>query len=310
MVDPDIFRLSHEVESALADGRPVVALESSVISQGLPRPKNLAAAIACEQAVRDAGAVPATIAVVDGLVRVGLDRPDLDRLAGEDGIGKAGARDLGWAVTTGATLATTVGATITIAHAVNIAVMATGGVGGIHRGYEHHADASHDLTALAQTPVVVVSAGFKSILDLPRTLEVLETMGVAVVGFGTSRLPDFYSRDSGFEIPRANDARQVASMLRSQVRLGLSSAIVVANPPPVELSFARGELHDMVTKAVQASAAAGVAGKSLTPYLLGQIATLSGGRSIELNVALLLSNARVGAEIAGAVALEVSRAES
>jgi pseudouridylate synthase len=300
--DSTIVELSREVDEAIAGRRPVVALESSVIAQGLPRPVNFEAALQVEAVVREAGATPATVAAVDGKIRAGLTRDEIERLAFTDGIEKAGARDLGRAVATGATMATTVGASLVIGWAAGIRVLATGGIGGVHRGVEESGDVSHDLQALSTTPMVTVSAGFKSILDLPRTLELLETLGVAIVGYQTDSLPDFYGLDSGFGVPRISDAGQVARMLAAQRELGLRSGIVVVNPPPAELAFGREELTDLVTAAVSSARGAGIHGKESTPYLLAQVAERSGRRSVALNVALLVSNATVAAEIARAVA--------
>lgn len=303
---PDSMGVQEEVAVALTEGRPVVALESSVIAQGLPRPANVEAAMGCEAAIRSEGAVPATIAVIDGLVKVGLSAAEIEWLASGTKVEKAGARDLGRAVASGASMATTVGATVIVARRTGIRVMATGGVGGAHRGVQLTGDVSNDLHALAATPVVVVSTGFKSILDLPRTLESLETLGVSLIGFQTANLPDFYRTSSGFVVPRLDTEEGVARMRTAQDSLGLTQAIVVANPPPVELAFSDRTLTAMVESATRSAAREGIAGKSLTPYLLGKIAELSGGRSVALNIALLVSNASLAARISSALARLVS----
>jgi pseudouridine-5'-phosphate glycosidase len=296
-----IVRASGEVQQALADGKPVLALESSVISQGLPRPRNLEAALSCEEAARRLGVVPATTAVIDGTIRVGLTEAELERMANSNGIGKAGSRDLAAAAASGQTMATTVGASITLARLAGIEVMATGGIGGVHRGYNHQMDVSHDLTALATTPCIVVCAGFKSILDLPRTLEMIETLGISLVGLETSQLPDFYSRDSGFQVPSMSVSR-VAATWRVQRELGLTTAMVVANPPPEHLALEHTEMDAMVEAALAQAESKSVHGKDVTPFLLERIAQTSSGRSVELNVELLRSNVMAGARIALAIA--------
>jgi pseudouridine-5'-phosphate glycosidase len=293
--------LSTEVEQALHTGAPLVALESSVIAQGLPRPTNFAAALQMEAAVREGGAIPATLAVVDGSVYVGLDRDQIERLAFSDGIEKAGLRDLGWALATGATMATTVGSSLGIAHRVGIRVMATGGIGGVHRGAPETGDISNDLHVLATAPCVTVCSGMKSILDLSRSMEYLETLGVPVVGYKTQTLPNFYGLDSGIAVPGVNDPPAVVRMLLAQEELRLPNGIVVVNPPPEEYAFSADELDRLVADAEQAAADQGVSGKAVTPFMLAHIAAATDGRSVTLNVALLRSNATLAAEIAEAL---------
>lgn len=297
-----IITLSEEAETALSEGRAVVALESSVIAQGLPRPTNFDAAIEVERAIRDAGAVPATLAVVDGVIHAGLSRDQIEYLASTNGIGKAGARDLSLATACEQTVATTVSASLVIARTAGIRVFATGGVGGVHRNSELTGDVSSDLYVMARTPVVTVSSGFKSILDLPRTIELLETLGVLVLGFKTESLPDFYGLESGFSVPLLNGPSDIASVFRQQRALGYDSGLLVVNPPPAKLALPRDELSDLVSGALRSAAAKGVNGKDVTPYLLRHMAHASDGRTVALNVALLVSNARVAAEIAVALA--------
>ena len=300
MIEGTGLAVSHEVAEALESRQPVVALESSVIAQGLPRPLNLEAAKRIETTIREAGAVPATLAILEGVPTVGVDPAALERLAFEDGIEKAGARDLGRAIATRSTMATTVGSSLVIANAAGIKVFATGGIGGVHRGAEETGDISNDLHILSTTPLVTVSAGFKSILDLPRTLEYLETLGVPVVGFKTTALPDFYGVDSGFSVPNVSDAAGVVRMLDTSRSFGLPAGLVVVNPPPATYALNREELRIMVNNALVAAKDAGVTGKNVTPFLLSQMANESDGRTVTLNIELLVSNARVAAEIAAA----------
>jgi pseudouridine-5'-phosphate glycosidase len=299
---PRLIQISPEVAAAVVDGRGVVALESSVISQGLPRPHNLETALACESAVRETGAIPATTAVINGTVKVGLTQPELQRLALEDGIVKAGTRDLAYAAIMGVSAATTVGATIALANMSGIRVMATGGIGGVHRGYENHGDVSHDLTQLTTSPVIVVSAGFKSILDLPRTLEWLETLGVSVYGFQTEQLPNFYSAYSGFSVPRLDTFQSVADAYLAGIEFNPGHGMVVTNPPPPSLAFTPSELDEIVNRALIESESAGVTGKQVTPDLLRRIGESSAGRSIELNKRLLIANALLAGDVAQSLA--------
>jgi pseudouridine-5'-phosphate glycosidase len=290
--------LAAEVSAALAAGRPVVALESTIIAHGLPRPRNLAVAEELEAIVRDRGAVPATIAVFEGVPAVGLDRAGLERLAGEE-MAKLSVRDLGLAAARGASGATTVASTAYLAARAGIRVFATGGLGGVHRGADF--DESADLTTLATTPIVVVSAGVKSILDVGATLERLETLGIAVVGYRTSRVPGFYVADGGFDVDwRVEGPDEVAAALAAADGLGLGSALLVANPIPVADELGR-ETHDRaLAEGLRAAEAAGVRGKPVTPFLLEHMRVATGGASLEANVAAVRSNAAVAAEIARA----------
>lgn len=295
VIDPEVAR-------ALAEGRPVVALESTLICHGLPRPRNLHLARAVEAAVRAEGAVPATVAVVDGAVRLGLDAATLQRLAEAEGVAKCSPRDLPLAMARGGLGATTVAGTIRVAAALGVRVMATGGIGGVHRGGETSLDVSADLFELARSGVAVVCSGAKVILDLPRTLEVLETLGVPVAAFGTGEFPAFYARASGLPVPRLDDLEELAALVRAQAALGWPSGLVIANPPPAELALPRGELEAWIGDALAEARARGVRGGAETPALLAALARLSGGRTVALNEALVLANARLAARLAAALA--------
>ncbi len=287
-----------EVAAALRAGGPVVALESTIVSHGLPRPDNLRIAREIEAVVRDEGAVPATIALVDGEVRIGLDDLALDAIALRDGVVKCSTRDLAIAAARGATGATTVAATAHLAAQAGIELFATGGLGGVHREASATWDESADLVGLARTPITVVCAGVKSILDVPATLERLETLGVSVVGFGTDRFPGFYLRDSGHPVPwRVDSVAEVVGILRARALLDLEgSALVLANPIEDELPR---ELHDATLReALAAADAAGIHGRDVTPFLLGRFHERTGGASLDANVRLVLANARLAARIA------------
>ena len=294
-----MLRVADEVAAALADGRPVVALESTIIAHGLPRPDNLRVAAEIEDAVRSSGAVPATVAVLDGEVRVGLDEAALERIALEAGVEKLSLRDLGLGAASGRPGATTVAATAHAAALAGIGAFATGGLGGVHRGAATTFDESADLTALAATPVVVVCAGVKSILDVGATLERLETLSVPVVGYRTDRLAGFYLSDAGHPVPwRADAPAEVAAMQRARRALRLPQALVVANPlPPAEQIDP--ELHERVlADALAAADAAGATGKAATPFVLSRLHEGTAGESLRANVTLVLRNAALAAEIA------------
>jgi pseudouridine-5'-phosphate glycosidase len=294
--------IADEVRAALAGRRAVVALESTIIAHGLPWPDNLGLARDLHGAVRAAGAVPAMIAVIDGRIRIGLDDAALERLAKADGVDKISRRDLPVVVARGGDGATTVASTMICAHLAGIRVFATGGIGGVHRGAESSFDVSADLDELARTPVAVVSAGAKSILDLPKTLEVLETRGVPVIGYGTSRFPAFYTADSGLKVPhRADTPGEVAAILRAMDTLGYTGGALVCNPIPAAHALDRDTVEGWIEEAVAAAARDGIAGKAVTPYLLARLNDRTGGVSRAANVALALDNARVGAEIARAL---------
>ena len=292
-----------EVAAALAAGRPVVALESTIIAHGLPRPDNLRIAGEIEEAVRSEGAVPATIAVVGGTVRVGLDDAALEALALGFDVDKLSLRDLGPAIVSGRPGATTVASTAHLAALAGIGVFATGGLGGVHREAATTFDESADLAGLAATPIVVVCAGVKSILDVGATLERLETLSVPVLGYGTDRLAGFYLADSGHSLPwRADTSDEIAAIHAARRRLDLPQALVVANPLPEELQMDPG-LHDRVlAEALAAAEAAGVTGKDVTPFILGRFHERTAGASLRVNVDLVLRNAALAARIARALA--------
>lgn len=295
--------LSEEVEVARAEGRPVVVLESSVLTQGLPFPVSLEAARAAEEAVRRAGAVPAVVAVVTGRVRCGLSTEELRALAtGPDPRWKVASRDLSLAILHRATGGTTVSATCAVAAGLGFPVFATGGIGGVHRGGT--GDVSADLEALTRFPGMVVCSGAKSILDLPRTLEALEALGVPVVGFGTSEFPAFYADHSGLPLEHRADTPQLAAELLHAQRdgLGLPQAVVLAVPPPGDVALPREEVDRALTVAEAEARRQGVSGKALTPFLLARLVESTGGRTLRANVALLVRNARVAAEVAVAYA--------
>ena len=297
------MRTRREVAEALSEKRPVVALESAIVTHGLPRPRNLEVAKQAEQAVRDAGAVPATIAMIAGEPRIGLDAAELAELAEREDAVKCGIRDLAPAATAGAYAGTTVAATALLAHRSGIAVFATGGLGGVHRDAQQTWDESADLGTLARTPIVVVCAGVKSILDVGATLERLETLNVTVLGYGTDRFPGFYITESDLPAPaRVDSPGEAASVARARDALGLEGAVVVANPLPPDEQLDPA-LHDRVlSEGLIAAEAAGVAGKDVTPFLLDHLARGTGGASLEANVKLVLRNARLAAEIAGELA--------
>jgi pseudouridine-5'-phosphate glycosidase len=292
------MRYTDEVSEALEVGRPVVALESTIIAHGLPRPDNLRIALEIEEAVREEGAVPATIAIVEGMVRIGLDPDALDAIANDD-VAKCGVRDLPVVMARRATGATTVAATATLATRAGIGVFATGGLGGVHR--ETTWDESADLTTLSRTPITVVCAGVKSILDVGATLERLESLNVTVLGYGTDRFPGFYLADSGFPVPwRVDTVGEVAAIMAARAELGTGAAIVVGHPLPAEEQLDPA-LHDRVlAAATQAAARAGATGKDATPFLLDHFHRETAGESLEVNVRIILRNARLGAEIAAA----------
>lgn len=298
-----MIEISDEVAAALAAGEPVVALESTIIAHGLPRPDNLRLADELEAAVRCGGAVPATVAVAGGRVHVGLASALLERIALEDGVDKVSLRDLGPALARGGLGATTVASTAHVAALAGIAVFATGGLGGVHREASATFDESADLAALAAAPVVVVCAGVKSILDTGATLERLESLSVPVVGYRTDRVAGFYLADSGYPAPwRADAPEEIAAMQRARRELRLPQALVVANPLPAEEQMDPA-LHDRVlAEALAAAEAAGANGKAMTPFVLGHFHTSTGGESLRANVALAVRNARLGAAVAAAVA--------
>lgn len=294
---------SPEVAAAQAAGRPLVALESTIITHGMPWPQNVETARRVEAEIRAAGAVPATMAVMEGAIRVGLDTPALDALGQARGVAKLSRADLAACLATGGTGATTVAATMICARLAGIGVFATGGIGGVHRGAETSFDISADLMELAQTPVTVVAAGAKAILDLPKTLEVLETQGVPVIAYGQDDFPAFWSRSSGLKAPlRMDSPAQIAAAHRMRARLGLPGGQLVANPIPVEAEIPRAEIMPVIEVALTEAAAQDIAAKAVTPFLLQRIFELTEGRSLQSNIALVLNNARLAARIAAALA--------
>jgi pseudouridylate synthase len=293
--------LSEPVRAALEAGRPVVALESTIISHGLPRPANLAAARSFEQMLTAAGVTPATIAVIDGVPKAGLGEADLERIALDESVIKVSSRDLGLAMAGKRTAGTTVAATSLLAARAGIRVFATGGLGGVHRGFAESLDESADLTVLSRTPVTVVSAGVKSILDIPATLERLETLGVAVVGYRTDRFPAFYLTDSGEDLDwRLDSPAEIAAVMAARDSIGDTAALLVANPLPPGKQL-DPDLHDRVlAEALAAAGAAGVRGKTVTPFLLAHMQRATEGKSVEVNLDVARGNIALAAEIATA----------
>lgn len=297
------LEFSPEVAEARADGKPVVALESTIISHGMPYPQNVRTAKEVEQVIRDNGAVPATIAILDGKIKIGLSEQELEFLGQSNNVEKASRRDLPYLLSTGKNGATTVAATMICAALANIKVFVTGGIGGVHREAETTMDISADLQELAKTNVAVVCAGAKSILDIGLTLEYLETQGVPVVGFGTDSLPAFYTRTSPHNVNfRLDTAESVADMIKTKWELGLNGGIVVANPIPVEDALDESFIAEVIEKALAEAKEKQVGGKQVTPFLLGKVKELTEGKSLVANIALVKNNARVGAKIAASLA--------
>jgi pseudouridine-5'-phosphate glycosidase len=296
-----LFHVAAEVAAAVAAGRPVVALETTLVTHGLPQPEGVRVAAALEDAVRAHGAIPATIGILDGTVRVGITRPELERLAAAAHPVKVNLGNFAAEVAAGGCGSTTVAATMFAAWQAGIRVFATGGIGGVHRGVGDTGDVSADLTALARYPVAVVCAGAKAILDLPRTVEMLEMLGVPVLGMGTAEFPAFYRRESGLRVDRRCDTvADVARVIRTHIHLGFTSGLVVANPVP-EADALPKDVHDSALGTALLEAA-DVSGRDVTPYLLDRMRALTGGASVKANEALLLNNARVAADLAVALA--------
>lgn len=292
--------ISPEVQQALADGKPVVALESTIISHGMPYPKNVETAMLVEKTILENGAVPATIAIIGGRLKAGLSPEEIEYL-GKSGrkVAKVSRRDLAAIVARGADGATTVTTTMIIAHMAGIKVFATGGIGGVHRGAETTMDISADLEELAGTPVMVVCAGAKSILDLGLTLEYLETKGVPVIGYGTDELPAFYTRSSGFGVDyRVDTPAQLAAMFKAQQELGMKGGMLVTNPIPEQYAMDKAVIDAAIEQAVAESKEQGIHGKETTPFLLARVVELTGGDSLESNIQLVLNNAIVASKTA------------
>ena len=300
---PALTDVAEEVADALDAGRAVVALESTIIAHGFPRPQNLDLAQALEGEVRRAGAVPATIAVLDGVVRIGLDARGLARIASDEGVQKCSLRDLGPVLAAGGAGATTVAATAHLAAAAGIPVFATGGIGGVHPGNAGPPDISADLVTLARTPIAVVCAGAKSILDVPATLEALETLSVPVIGYRCRRFPGFHSADTDHDVPhRADDVDELAGIVAAHRALELPGAVLVCNPPPEAVAMPREELDALIGAAQAEARAEGISGPGLTPFLLAALERLSDGRTSAVNRALALANAALAGALAVALA--------
>ena len=292
--------ISPEVAEALNSGKPVVALESTIISHGMPYPRNVETALLVEQTIRENGAVPATIAIIGGRLKAGLSKDEIEYL-GKSGrnVAKTSRRDIAALVARKADGATTVTTTMMIAHMAGIGIFATGGIGGVHRGAETSMDISADLEELGNTPVMVICAGAKSILDLGLTLEYLETKGVPVIGYGTDELPAFYTRHSGFGVDyRADSPEELAAMFKAQRGLGLKGGMLVTNPIPEEYSMDKAVIDAAIDQAIKEAAENGIKGKQTTPFLLAKVVELTGGDSLDSNIALVLNNARLAAKTA------------
>ncbi|MBL0033649.1 MAG: pseudouridine-5'-phosphate glycosidase [Bacteroidetes bacterium] len=293
------LNFSAEVRSALDDKRPIVALESTIISHGMPYPKNVATAREVESIVRKNGATPATIAILNGNIHVGLNDDQMESLGNSKGVWKVSLRDMPYVVSQKLNGATTVAATMRIASMAGIKIFVTGGIGGVHRGAETTMDISADLTEMSQTNVAVVSAGVKSILDIGLTLEYLETLGVPVVTFGSPDFPSFYSRKSGFATPlQLNSPKEIADLLKAKWEMGLNGSVMIANPIPADKEYPFEKMESHISAALKAAKEKGITGKETTPFILKFIADATGGESLESNIALVFNNAELGAKIA------------
>jgi len=298
------WMVKNEVQRALDGGRPVIAFESTVLTHGLPYPDSTRLALRVEEIAREEGCVPATIGIIDGVVHVGMTPDDVDRLAADKHALKSSAFDLAFVIAQGASAGTTVSGTLAIAERAGIRAFATGGIGGVHRGARDSFDISHDLQSLARSRVVTVCAGAKAILDLPKTLEYLETAGVCIIGYQTSSFPAFYSRDSGLPLDySAESADVIARAFVAREQLGLPGGILVAAPIPVEYEIPTDQIGASIDLAIAQAAECGAHGKGVTPFLLASLAQITEGRSVEANLALLENNARVGAGIAKAISI-------
>lgn len=290
---------SKEVQQGKANNKPIVALESTIISHGMPYPQNVKMAKKVEQLIRDNGAVPATIALMNGKIKIGLESNELNLLANSDNVAKVSRRDLAEIIATKRIGATTVASTMICAELADIQFFVTGGIGGVHRGVEHTMDISADLEELGQTNVTVICAGAKSILDLPKTMEYLETKGVPVIGYQTDELPAFFTRKSGIKLNSSADTPDaVARICKKKCDIGLSGGIVIANPVPKQFELAKSYIDTIIEDAVKEAEAQGISGKDSTPFLLGKIVEKSDGKSLETNIKLVENNAVVGAKIA------------
>lgn len=293
--------IKEEVKHALEQNLPVVALESTIISHGMPYPQNVEMAKKCEEIIRENGAVPATIAIINGRIKVGLTDEDLTLLATSKNVAKVSRRDLAKVISTKQIGATTVASTMICANMAGIKFFVTGGIGGVHRGYEETLDVSADLDELGRTNVNVICAGAKSILDLPRTLEYLETKGVPVVGYQTDYLPQFFTRESEYKLNlRLDTPTEIAEMIKTKDELELSGGVLITNPIPEEASMDKKYIDGLIDKAINEANEKHIIGKDVTPFLLAKIVEESGGKSLEANIALVYNNAKVGAQIAKA----------
>ena len=299
MIDHPLLNIHPEVLSAIENGHPVVALESTIISHGMPWPQNVDTALSVEKIVRENGAIPATIAILDGQCQIGLTTEQINTLGTVKDVWKVSLRDMPFVISQRIPGATTVAATMRIASMTGIRIFATGGIGGVHRGAEHSMDISTDLTEMSQTSVAVISAGVKSILDIGLTLEYLETMGIPVVTWGQDAFPSFYSRESNFPSPlRLNNADAIAALLHAKWRLGLNGSVLIANPVPSDWEIPAETMEAHILDAIKAADLNRVSGKELTPYLLKYISEHTRGESLEANIALIRHNAKAGAELA------------
>lgn len=304
MIAHSLIQIHPEVAQALLDSKPVVVLESTIIAHGMPWPRNVETALQVEQTIRDGGAIPATIAILNGQCCVGLSREQLTELGQAKQVWKVSLRDMPYVISQGLPGATTVAATMRIAAMAGIRVFVTGGIGGVHRGAETSMDISADLTEMAQTSVAVVSAGVKSILDIGLTLEYLETQGIPVVTIGQNAFPSFYSAQSKFPSPlRLDDPNQIAALLKAKWQLGLEGSVLIANPIPPHLGLDEEKMEAHILEALEAAEKQQVKGKLITPFLLSYIAEHSSGESLESNIALILHNAKLGASIAKSFAM-------
>ena len=293
------LKISPEVQEALNNNQPVVALESTIISHGMPYPKNVETALAVEQIIRDNGSVPATIAIINGKCCVGLSANEIEVFGKEKNVWKVSLRDMPYVVSKKLFGATTVAATMRIAAMAGIKIFVTGGIGGVHRGAETTMDISADLTEMAQTSVAVVSAGIKSILDIGLTLEYLETLGIPVVTYQQEIFPSFYSNQSNFKTPlKLDSAKEIAEMLNTKWSLGLEGSVLIANPIPTQFEIPSNQVEQHIQEALAAAATNNIKGKEVTPFILQYIAKHTGGESLEANIALIKHNAKLGAEIA------------
>jgi len=292
------LQISDEVQAALNDNKPVVALESTIISHGMPYPQNYETAKQVENTVRENGAVPATIAILNGIIKIGLSEDGLQILSNSGNILKASRRDIPVIISEKLNAATTVSATMICAALAGLKIFATGGIGGVHRNGNESFDISADLTELAQTNIAVVSAGVKSILDIGLTLEYLETLGVPVIGYGTDEFPAFYTRQSGFKVNYNLDTpEKIGSMIKTKWELGLNGGVIVANPIPEEFSMDKNKIDNAIEEALKNADKKGIKGKDVTPFLLGEIKNITGGSSLDSNIKLVLNNAKLAAEI-------------